>query len=269
MKPGGASALNPYAASYIPLSKRDSADGIEIPGWTMRSGNQNVWYGSADHNAQIMQNDKGPICVPEVSTPKSQSRYGFYGSSSQNLNEVTGKQTVDEEFEMYLDYLRINFPGMSDESLTDVFMASRGDLETAVDMLNQLEFDILESSGNLPDTLDIGDVYESGPSAESSSVKLKTVVGEASASSGSSAVDTVSSGSMLWCKDHLDVEMGLGFHVKLEYERAGRLVMEWKIDYARFPINGKRITDAKRRIAVNYSCEGVHFLDQYLTREVN
>ncbi|KAJ6732409.1 POLYADENYLATE-BINDING PROTEIN-INTERACTING PROTEIN 6 [Salix purpurea] len=191
MKPGGVSSLNPYAASYTPLSKKGLADRIETPGWTLQSGNQSVWYGSADHNAQSRQNDKGPISVPEVYTKKIQSGYGFYSSLSQNLNEVTGKQMVDEEFEMDLDYLRINFPGMSDGSLTDVYMANKGDLEAAVDMLNQLEFDTVESSGNLPDTLDIGDVSESRPSAESSSMKLKTVVGEASTLSGSSAPDTV------------------------------------------------------------------------------
>ena len=139
MKPGGVSSLNPYAASYTPLSRKGLTDRIETPGWTMQSGNQSVWYGSADHNAQSRQNDKGPISVPEVYTKKIQSGYGFYSSLSQNLNEVTGKQMVDEEFEMDLDYLRINFPGISDGSLTDVYMAKKGDLEAAVDMLNQLE----------------------------------------------------------------------------------------------------------------------------------
>jgi len=57
-------------------------------------------------------------------------------------------------------------------------------------MLVLMQFDTLESSGNLPDTLDIGDVYEPRPLAEASSVKPKTVVDEASASSGSSAPDT-------------------------------------------------------------------------------
>lgn len=56
-----------------------------------------------------------------------------------------------------------------------------------------LQFDSFESPENLPDTLDIGDVSESGSSAECSSVKLKSVVGEASASSlGSAAPESVS-----------------------------------------------------------------------------
>ncbi|KAJ6330080.1 hypothetical protein OIU76_008836 [Salix suchowensis] len=126
-----------------------------------------------------------------MSVLKSQSGYGSYGSSSQNSYEVTGKQTIDEEFEMDLEYLRINFPGISDESLTGVYMANNGDTDAAMDMLNQLELDTLDSSGNLPDTLDIGDAYEPRPSAEVSSVKPKTVVGEASTSSGSLSPDTV------------------------------------------------------------------------------
>ncbi|KAJ6382905.1 hypothetical protein OIU77_031349 [Salix suchowensis] len=191
MKPGRVSTLNPYATAYIPLSKRDSADRIENPGWTVQGGNPNMWYGSAEHSAQIRQNDKGLISVPEMSVLKSQSGYGSYGSSSQNSYEVTGKQTIDEEFEMDLEYLRINFPGISDESLTGVYMANNGDTDAAMDMLNQLELDTLDSSGNLPDTLDIGDAYEPRPSAEVSSVKPKTVVGEASTSSDSLSPDTV------------------------------------------------------------------------------
>lgn len=52
-----------------------------------------------------------------------------------------------------------------------------------------LQFEAVESSENLPESLDIGDVPESGTSSESASLNLKSVVGEASSSSsGSSAV---------------------------------------------------------------------------------
>lgn len=50
-----------------------------------------------------------------------------------------------------------------------------------------MQFDTFESPENLPDTLDIGDISESGSSAECSSVKLKNVVGDANASSSGSA----------------------------------------------------------------------------------
>ncbi|GAY60196.1 hypothetical protein CUMW_200070 [Citrus unshiu] len=55
------------------------------------------------------------------------------------------------------------------------------------------EFDTIESSENLPDTLDIGDVSESGSSSECAAMKLKTVVGEATASSSGSPGSTVMS----------------------------------------------------------------------------
>jgi len=174
MKPAGVSTLNPYAAAYVPLAKRDAVDA--------RGGG----YGSG-----------GGYAVPEVvkghlATPGGASG-SFYGSSSSwSVNQVVSKSApvpvVDEEFEMNLDYLRMAFSGMSDESLGDVLMANQGDLEAAIDMLNLLEFDTTESPESLPDSLDIGDVSELVPSAECSSVKLKNVSGEVSASADSVVV---------------------------------------------------------------------------------
>ncbi|KAJ4846210.1 hypothetical protein Tsubulata_034737 [Turnera subulata] len=192
MKPA-MSTLNPYAASYIPLSKREAADKSDVAGWTTKSsqyGSQTAWYGAAEHASQSRQHDKAPS-ASGVSALKSQSALGFYGSSSQNPDEVAEKQAVEGDFETDLEYLRISFPGISDESLVDVYMANKGDLESALDMLSQLEFDSPESSEYLPDSLDIGDVSESVSAAECSSVKLKNVVGEGSASAGSSASDSV------------------------------------------------------------------------------
>lgn len=187
MKPG-VSTLNPYAASYIPLSKRETVEKIEVPGVTTKvyqSGNQSVWYEPAEHTTQNRQHDQSSS-IPQVPMLKGHSAHGFSGSSSQILNEITEKQMMDEEFDMDLEYLQMTFPGISDESLNDVYMANKGDLEATIDMLTQLEYPF-ESPENLPDTLDIGDVSESGSSAECSSVKLKNVVGEASASSSGSA----------------------------------------------------------------------------------
>lgn len=145
MKPG-VSTLNPYAASYIPLSKREAADQIEVPGWTTRAsqgGNQTFCYGPAENMAQNWQQDKVPS-IPQVSVLTSQSAPGFYGSSSQRANEMTEKQMLlDDEAEMDLEYLRMTFPGISYESLTDVYTANKGDLEAAVDMLNQLEVNFI------------------------------------------------------------------------------------------------------------------------------
>ena len=52
---------------------------------------------------------------------------------------MTEKHILDEEFEMNLTYLQMTFPGISDESLSNVYLANKGDLESTVVMLNQLE----------------------------------------------------------------------------------------------------------------------------------
>ncbi|KAB2079558.1 hypothetical protein ES319_A05G012200v1 [Gossypium barbadense] len=79
----------------------------------------------------------------------------------QNQGEMSGEQIMDEEFDMDLEYLRMMFPGLSNDSVLDVYMANNGDLEATIDMLNQLEMYTVESSDTLLDTLDIGDVSES------------------------------------------------------------------------------------------------------------
>ncbi|KAK8343792.1 hypothetical protein V6Z12_A07G038200 [Gossypium hirsutum] len=57
----------------------------------------------------------------------------------QNQGEMSGEQIMDEEFDMDLEYLRMMFPGLSNDSVLDVYMANNGDLEATIDMLNQLE----------------------------------------------------------------------------------------------------------------------------------
>ncbi|GAV87553.1 CUE domain-containing protein [Cephalotus follicularis] len=194
MKPG-LSTLNPYAASYIPLAKREAFDKIDTAKVTTdhsRSGGDTVLFGSTEsryHGKAFMNSNafgSHKIPIPEVSIPKIHLAHGYYGSSYQNPNEMT-----DEESEMDLEYLRMTFPGISDQSLTDVYVANRGDLEATIDMLSQLEHDIIESSENLPDTLDIGDVSESGLSVDPASWKLKNATSEANASSGPSGAAIV------------------------------------------------------------------------------
>ncbi|TXG62080.1 hypothetical protein EZV62_013443 [Acer yangbiense] len=189
MKPG-VSSLNPYAASYVPLSKREAYSRTEHTAKDSKSGNENVWYG---HPVKVTQNQyqssvsldtvgQGAerYSILEASSVKNHPVHGSYGSSS-------SKQTADEEFDMDMEYLQMSFPGLSDQSLNDVYLANNGDLEATIDMLTQLEFDTMESSEILPDTLDIGDVSESGASSECASLKLKNVVPEVSASSSASA----------------------------------------------------------------------------------
>ncbi|CAK9179204.1 unnamed protein product [Ilex paraguariensis] len=170
----GTSTLNPYAASYVPLSKRGAADGNK----DYKSGNEAVWLGPHSEGTTKKQQQ-----IAEDPTLKGYPVQGFYGSSSHNPREMTEKHTMDEVFDMDLAYLQMTFPGVSDESLFDVYLANKGDLEATIDMLNQLELYSVDSSGKLPDSLDIGDVSESGSSSNHAAQKLKQVAGEISVSS--------------------------------------------------------------------------------------
>lgn len=145
---GGTSSLNPYAASYIPLSKRGITDGkrgYELPADSSKSGNEAFWLGPHPGNATLGQYQKASqgysvnSAVSEDSKLKGHNVYGSYGSSSLYPNEAAEKQTLDDENDMDLAYLQMTFPGVSDESLSDVYLANKGDLEATVDMLNQLE----------------------------------------------------------------------------------------------------------------------------------
>ena len=131
MKPR-VSTLNPYAAAYIPLSKRE-AEPVVI---TQNQRFQKAFFeGNFHGTAEQFSHD--------VFSLKSHSSHGSYSGSSQNVNELVEKQMFDEEYDIDLDYLQMAFPGLSEQSLADVYLANKGDLEATVDMLNQLEVYIL------------------------------------------------------------------------------------------------------------------------------
>jgi len=138
---GARFSLNPYAASYVPLHRRGAPDDNKANGSTESgypNGNQTL-YEKSSHNLEIA----------EDSIPKGNTFNPSNGSSSsQNPNEVTEKKGFDEEYEMDMAYLSMTFPGISDESLADVYKANNCDLEATVDMLNELE--------NSEDNADVG-----------------------------------------------------------------------------------------------------------------
>lgn len=135
MKPG-VSTLNPYAAAYIPLSKR-AAEPVHNQRFQKASFEGN-FHGALEHYSQ------------DVISVKNHSSHGSYSRSSQNVNEVVEKQMLDEEFDIDMEYLQMSFPGLSEQSLADVYLANKGDLEAAVDMLNQLEVNMLYKLLNIP-----------------------------------------------------------------------------------------------------------------------
>ncbi|KAJ1414068.1 Ubiquitin system component Cue [Sesbania bispinosa] len=131
---------------------------------------------------QLIESSTRRPSTAEAFPVKSQSASSSYTSPSQNVTELTNKQLADEELDIDMEYLRMAFPGISDQSLLDVYNVNNGDLDAAIDMLSQLEFDGCDLSGSLPDTLDIGDVPESELSADFGSSKPKNVASEASTS---------------------------------------------------------------------------------------
>lgn len=163
--------MNPYAAAYIPLAKRDSQL-VEI------THNQH-------HHKAVFGGDS-------LGMAEQLGQGDSYVRSSQNVSEAEEKQITDLDFDVVLAYLQTTFPGLSEQSLTDVYLVNNGDFYATVDMLKQLELHTEESSEDLPDTLDIGDVSESGSSAFCTSLKLKNVAGAAEGSSESGDSQVVS-----------------------------------------------------------------------------
>ncbi|PIN09039.1 hypothetical protein CDL12_18375 [Handroanthus impetiginosus] len=196
----GTSSLNPYAASYVPLFKRGPADlNKEFnSAHEVNRGNDAFWFGYSDNKlpqrqhqnvSQSFVQSTGTIQTSEFSKRKDHHGGEFFASTSQYLNQMNEKSNFDEDFDMDLAYLQMTFPGISEECLSDVYLANRCDLDAAVDMINQLEIYPDESSNKLPDTLDIGDVPD--PQLASQKVKNPTAEAGASTSSPSSLSTTV------------------------------------------------------------------------------
>ncbi|RDY09727.1 Polyadenylate-binding protein-interacting protein 5 [Mucuna pruriens] len=184
MKPQ--SSLNPYAASYIPLSKRGADGRTSLTEKDSKNYDGTVWFQThhgATNDQQHINSSSERHSKSEAFPAKSQPASSSYTSSSQNVAELIDNQLLDEDLDMDLEYLRMSFPGISYQSLVDVYNVNNSDLDAAIEMINQLELEGDESSGILPETLDIGDVSESGLPADSASLKQKNVAEETSTSS--------------------------------------------------------------------------------------
>lgn len=147
MKTG--SSLNPYAASYVPLFKRGAADVNKEFGSAQGFSSENavgqVGYrpvntfpqGQHQYVSQSHPQSAGATATQTAEYPKWKDHRSseFVASTSQ----YPEKPSFDEDSDMDLAYLQMIFPGISEQSLSDVYQANRCDLDSAVDMLNQLE----------------------------------------------------------------------------------------------------------------------------------
>lgn len=117
MRQGG-STLNPYAEAYIPIAKRDSSEPED----------NHLKGKSQDHGQRVL------------SAQNQYSSLSSYGGPYHNVNAE--EQTMNEQFDVDLDYLKTKFAAFSVESITDVFMCNYGDLDATCEMLAHLEVTI-------------------------------------------------------------------------------------------------------------------------------
>ncbi|KAG5018681.1 hypothetical protein JHK82_014622 [Glycine max] len=139
------SCLNPHAASFVPLFKRDDDEAPPQP-----HQHQHI----LESSLQLKKTNPSP--PPQL--------------------DVT--ELIEEDADLDIELLKIMFPDFAEQSLRDVYFVNYADLNAAIDMLDHLKFDCDESSK----TLDIGSVSESAPSAGSGSPKLNNTAAKASAS---------------------------------------------------------------------------------------
>ncbi|CAH8272234.1 unnamed protein product [Arabidopsis lyrata] len=174
MKSGGSSTLNPYAAAYVPLSKREGSLADTKP---------------ATHH-HVQQQQQHHYVAHGYGVQGMGSYPGSQMSPKKSSDMVYNHQLKDEDLEMDMDieYLLVTFAGLSHESINDVYLANSCDLDATIEMLNQLEIYSTEAQEYLPDTLDIGDVPETITEPSTSTVSKPKNEANASSSSSSSGI---------------------------------------------------------------------------------
>ncbi|XP_041995445.1 polyadenylate-binding protein-interacting protein 6-like isoform X2 [Salvia splendens] len=159
MKTG--SSLNPNAAAYVPLFKRGSADVNKEFGSPEEFNSENE-VGQFGYRQNVILRHSQIAGAPQTAEyPKW--KYNYRDEYVASTSQYPEKPGTDEDSDIDLTYMQMNFPGISLESLSDVYQASGCDLDSAIDMVHQLEIMHVDSSDKLPDTLDIGDIPDSAP----------------------------------------------------------------------------------------------------------
>lgn len=162
MKPG-MSSLNPYAAPFIPLSRRTDNGNIasttpeicnvdeatahytqvtesETRGTKINCGDSKIGDENPQQqfpNISILNINSSSIEGPPLW--KDCNTHNYEDSMPYETNNRNESQSMIEDYELDLAYLAAAFPSISEQSLVDVYCANAGDLEASVDMLIQLE----------------------------------------------------------------------------------------------------------------------------------
>ncbi|CAI9094405.1 OLC1v1030138C1 [Oldenlandia corymbosa var. corymbosa] len=144
----GTSTLNPYAESYVPISKRGGPNGKNDTGHVGTESKGAIegsviaprqWDPTSQSPQLYNSHGYGSWHAAEDSKLKGHSGSGFHGSSSYSSSETTEKGAQGEDFEMDVTYLQMTFPGIAEEFLSEIYYANQGDLDSAIDMLNHFE----------------------------------------------------------------------------------------------------------------------------------
>ena len=153
----GTSSLNPYAESYVPLSKRkpknESKASVTTAEISSKYSNETTWSNSHSEspNSKVTKQahfQTGASFDLNIHGIEELLIDDFMKKGDQNPSNETEKNYTDDDSQMDLAYLAAIFPGISDQSLLDVYSANGGDLEGSVDMLNQLEVQVLCCKSN-------------------------------------------------------------------------------------------------------------------------
>ncbi|KAL2457253.1 Polyadenylate-binding protein-interacting protein 5 [Abeliophyllum distichum] len=157
----------------------DEGEDFEFSANKSMSRNDAVWvrhrledaltHGQLQNVSQSYIQCTDTLQTAELSILKDHPGGELYASSSHNQNVMAEEFTLEDEFEMDLKDLQMTFPDISKDSLSGVLLACNFDVESAVDMLNQLEICPVDLSEKLPESLDIGDVPESVSYSKSAS----------------------------------------------------------------------------------------------------
>lgn len=138
-------SLNPFATSYIPLSRRETNRTFIAENSSNESIRAN-FPGYSEHNMHNPPYDNisprlnmrhGEMAPVAIASPVQ--NHPFQGSLPHHISELTEMEIVDREFNKDVEFLRTIFPGLSEQSIADVFLANEGDMDATIEMLCQLE----------------------------------------------------------------------------------------------------------------------------------
>ncbi|CAB4318882.1 unnamed protein product [Prunus armeniaca] len=139
------SSLNPHAASYIPLNKKEEEANHETVLFNSPSeghtGTAQFYFEGGDASSDFSIHEIEALVI-DNSLEKS--------GLQQKISNQAEVQYINEDSEIHLAYLSFMFPNISEHCLAHVHSANDGDLEASINMLYDLECFPVAASKSLP-----------------------------------------------------------------------------------------------------------------------